>query len=276
MRPWYTFINGGNCMLGKIIGRGRTADVYEYGEDKVIKLFKENFGSSWVEREYKINKIASDFHCPTPEVYGLETVDGQTGIVFQKLVGLNISELLQRNPFKVKKYAVKAAKAHADIHLASTDELEDQYSFFERRIVSSEYLTEDQKSLLLTRLSELPKGNNLCHGDLHPENYIVADRYYIIDWTNAYSGHAASDIARSVLMLESPAAKEHIPRHLVLISSMITKTFHNSFVKEYCYISGMTEEEILAWKPTIVAARLCENIECEREWLLNILETTLT
>ena len=119
-------------MIGKLIGSGRTADVYEYGEGKVIKLFNENFDSSWIEREYKINKIANDFHCPTPKVYSLETVNGQTGIVFQKLVGSNIGELIFKDPSKVEEYSIKAANAHADIHRATTDELEDQYSFFHR------------------------------------------------------------------------------------------------------------------------------------------------
>lgn len=262
-------------MLGKLIGKGRTADVFEYGDDKVIKLFKGDLDSSWIEEEYKINKVANDFNCPAPIVYETATVNGRTGIVFQKLTGLTISELLQKYPFRVKEIAIKAANAHAEIHHATADTLEDQHSFFKRRILATDLISEEMKDKLTDYLKTLPFANYLCHGDLHPENYIVNEHYYIIDWTNAYSGDPASDIARSVLMLNSPSAEENVPIRLRWVASLIRNAYRKAYINQYLSVTNVTLEDIQAWRIIIVAARLCENIESEREWLLNILSTEL-
>ena len=40
--------------LGKKLGSGMTAEVYEIGNDNVLKLFLENIPTDWVEYEFKI------------------------------------------------------------------------------------------------------------------------------------------------------------------------------------------------------------------------------
>ena len=263
-------------MLGKCVGKGRTANVYEHGENKVVKLFEENTNKSWIENEYLINQITNEFDCPAPIVYELIELDGRSGIVFQKLNGLTISEMLQKHPLNAAKLGVKTADAHAKVHFAKTDKLQDQITVFEGRINSNDLLKDEDKHKIIQYLKTLPVLPNLCHGDLHPENYIVDHQHcYIIDWTNAYSGNPASDIARTLLMLESPVGKENIPKHLKLIAPVITRSFRKAFLKRYLEITDVTIEEVNAWKLPIHAARLCENIDCEREWLINIINVEL-
>jgi uncharacterized protein (TIGR02172 family) len=263
-------------MLGKCVGKGRTANVYEYGDTKVVKLFNKDTNKYWIENEYLINQIANEFDCPTPIVYDLIELDGRSGIVFQKLSGNTISELLQKNPVDASELGVRTADAHANVHFAKTDKLQDQTTEIEGRINSNNLLKDQDKQKIINYLKTLPVSSNLCHGDLHPENYLVDHEHcYIIDWTNAYSGHPASDIARTLLMLESPAGKEKIPEHLKLMASDIIFTFIKAFLNRYLEITDVTMEDVNAWKLPIYAARLCENIDCEREWLINIINIEL-
>jgi aminoglycoside phosphotransferase (APT) family kinase protein len=78
-------------------------------------------------------------------------------------------------------------------------------------------------------LLKLPNDTILCHGDLHPENYIVNDDYDIIDWSNGYYGHPASDIARTVLMFDSPEKFNNVPELFHEFVEPITRALKASF-----------------------------------------------
>lgn len=196
-------------MMLELIGEGRTASVFTYGDGKVIKLFNADIPRKWIEHEYNINKIANTFNCPTPKVYEIVDVDGREGIVFQRLSGSTITEMLIKYPFKIKQYALGAAKAHSKIHTVGTHALESQVDHTIHNINKTSYLSADIKSKIIKYLRNCPKDNKLCHGDLHPDNYLLVDgSYYVIDWTNAYSGNPAGDIARTILMLDTPYAKK--------------------------------------------------------------------
>ena len=56
-------------MLNELIGKGRTANIYKFDDNKVIKLFNEDVTKESIEYEYTITKIANTFHCQTPKVY---------------------------------------------------------------------------------------------------------------------------------------------------------------------------------------------------------------
>ncbi|MFD1910018.1 phosphotransferase family protein [Paenibacillus rhizoplanae] len=53
---------------------------------------------------------------------------------------------------------------------------------------------------MLSRLAELPDGEKLCHGDFHPDNILMDDKLWVIDWMTGVRGNPAADVARSVIM----------------------------------------------------------------------------
>src|SRR5262249_28319690 len=56
---------------------------------------------------------------------------------------------------------------------------------------------------LLERLSDLPDGDRLCHGDLHFANVMgQAGDASIIDWPSAMRGHPAADVCQSWLLMQ--------------------------------------------------------------------------
>ena len=42
-------------VFGKLIGQGRTAEVYEYSTGKIIKLFRNGIPANVIKNEYRIS-----------------------------------------------------------------------------------------------------------------------------------------------------------------------------------------------------------------------------
>lgn len=274
--------------IGKLIGSGRTADIHEYGEDKVIKLFHESTPEDWVDYEYKINLVACQFGCPCPKVHDKLLIDDRYGIVFDKIEGTTVTELLKKPMKSAKQIAMHTASAHAKVHKVAFgssghpfDEnsivLPRQYDYFKKRINATDALNEEEKKDVISYLLKLPDGLRLCHGDLHTDNYIVkGSKHVIIDWTNAYIGHPASDIARSLLLMQTPYGKQDIPGLMKPIASLIIQSYMSSFLRVYLSISDIRQSDVDAWLLPVAAARLQENVPYEREWLLGIIKDELS
>ena len=60
---------------GKLIGQGRTSEVFEWGTDKVLKLFRSNIPKEWVENEYKISSNIFKQLKVAPKVYEIVSID---------------------------------------------------------------------------------------------------------------------------------------------------------------------------------------------------------
>lgn len=72
---------------GAMIGKGMTAEVYEYGQDKILKLYFVGFQEKWIKYEQEIGSAINEGGLPSPAVYGLLDVDGRKGIMYQRING---------------------------------------------------------------------------------------------------------------------------------------------------------------------------------------------
>ena len=57
-----------NRDLGQPIGFGRTAEIYAWQEDQVLKLFYDWFGLENIEKEARITQAVHDSGLPVPAV----------------------------------------------------------------------------------------------------------------------------------------------------------------------------------------------------------------
>jgi len=273
--------------LGPLIGQGRTAEIYAYESDKVIKLYHSHIDESWIDHEHKINQIANQYNCPSPKVYEKIKIEERVGIIFERIDGSTVTDLLKKPWNKAEHIAMRTAAVHANIHKVSfgssghpfdenSIDLPRQNDYFKSKINDTDALSPEEKSEIIDYLSRLPEKLILCHGDLHTDNYIVMNRkHYVIDWTNAYIGNPASDIARSLLMMESPYGKEFLPPLIRPFISFIVHAYNKSFLRTYLSINNIKQGEINAWRLPVAAARLHENVPEEREWLLSIIQKEL-
>lgn len=249
-----------NMKKGRLIGQGRTAEVFEWGENKILKLFRQNIHKSLAENEYKISLDICERMATTPKVYGFKEIDNRNGIIYERIDGLTMMKLISLRPWKVKNLAHKLAELHKSIQQEFDFQLPRYKTILKENIASSELLSNDIKKKMYEYIEMLRDDNKLCHGDFHPDNvFVTKDRNVIIDWMTATQGNPLADVARTSIMFKFGVISEK-PYLEKKIINVLRNKFYSEYIKHYIDISEVSMEEIEQWELPIAAARLIEGI----------------
>jgi len=89
---------GGNGEGVVMVGVGNTAEVFDYGDGKVCKLFYEGYPKEAAEREFRNAKEVERLGFPVPKVFEMVESEGRTGIVYEKIIGKSMLECILENP----------------------------------------------------------------------------------------------------------------------------------------------------------------------------------
>ncbi|NIV38946.1 MAG: phosphotransferase, partial [Anaerolineae bacterium] len=167
---------------------GRTAEIYPFGDGKVLKLFFPTIPQAWIDKEVETGRYIQDAGLPVPKVYETVRRDGRAGVVYERIEGPSLLNQLGTKPWNVVRYARLLAGLHAQVHdVSAPPGLETQHEWATGGIPESAKLPEDLRDRILRLLASMPEGEQLCHGDFHPGNIIVTQRGpVIIDWMTAY------------------------------------------------------------------------------------------
>jgi uncharacterized protein (TIGR02172 family) len=251
------------------IGVGRTAEVWEHGEGIVLKLYMEEFPAAAVEQEFKISTYVYELGIRTPRPLELFESEGRSGILFQQIHGRSLLRMIGEKPWQLSKYAKQLAALHHDLHQLEGDRKFGVYKEQLRRgIIAAPMLTMEEKTVILEQLEKLPEGTKLCHGDFHPDNVLLDEEAWIIDWMTGITGNPAADAARSVLLLSMGAMPPGTPFFTKLITNIMRQKLNKGYIREYLRLSGRTYAEINAWILPVAAARLIEGVPvAEKEQL---------
>jgi Ser/Thr protein kinase RdoA (MazF antagonist) len=159
---------------GALIGAGRTADVYAWGDEQVLKLYQEWMPLRAIEREFETTRLARQAGLPVPAAEKMLQLDGRLGIVFERIVGKSMLKILEARPWQLVSIAHLLADYHARMHACSLPpKAPGQREQIEQGIAWAKDLSEDEKQSILAVLAHLPDGNAICHGDFHPDNILV-------------------------------------------------------------------------------------------------------
>jgi len=262
--------------LGQLIGKGRTAEVYRYDNERVVKLFLEGFPESLINYEFKANSIAQQSISNVPVVYEKLEHGERTGLLYEFVPDPNLSELIFRNPMRVLRLTTEFAQLHAEIHEIKAPELRTHENYIRNNIETADVPDSKRKTAVLEYLDKLPRGQSLCHFDYHFENIICSSRgLVVIDWMNAVCGSAYADAARTryILRYSVPTAKPSLMKRglIQIFRRVVTKRY----VKEYCRSAGCSQEEIDKCDLPILAGRLSENIPEEHITILQRIDSLL-
>jgi hypothetical protein len=69
------------------INQGRTAEVFDLGNGRIMKLFYKSFPAQAVENESNIANLIKDYNLPIPGFYGKVEQEGRTGLVYNPCLG---------------------------------------------------------------------------------------------------------------------------------------------------------------------------------------------
>jgi len=125
---------------GKLIAQGRTAEVFEWEKDKILKLFRPGLSKIMIEKEYEISANISNKLSLLPKVYKLIEIDNRSGIIYERINGITMMKVISSKPWKVKKEAQRLAELHKSIQQKVDSYIEKQIINFIRNKFYLEYI----------------------------------------------------------------------------------------------------------------------------------------
>lgn len=210
----------------KCIGKGNTAEVFEYAGNKALKLFYMNYPKFAVIREYQNATFVMKQNIPSPKVYEMMEWDHRYGILYERLYGKSMLEEIFAGG-NIDELLPQMIQLHQLILSHESKEMISYKSFLH----SIAYDHQD----LMDKIDHLPDGDFLLHGDFHPGNVWmnVDGSIYVIDFMNVCRGPKEYDIARSYYLIGEARLPEDTPG-LAKVKKMC-RILANVYLKEMGY-----------------------------------------
>ncbi len=262
--------------LGAPFARGRTAEIYAWGEHEILKLFYHGSPSHLVQHEVEMARRVSALNLPTPNFIGEIEIKGRRGIIFERVDGISMLQLNTARPWLVLKSAREFAELHAEIHRHDGEGLPPVRSDLVQAISSLEILPSDMQEGIRQVLDTLSDANALCHFDFHPDQVLVtANGSKVIDWMTARQGSPAADVAATAILFTFAQLPYGGPATHAIIQ-LWRGIFFRTYLSRYMALDkSVSRDQIRAWMIPIAAARLGERIRGEERPLLRFLRSSL-
>lgn len=184
----------------KFLGRGNTAEVFEYGNEKVCKLFFEGYPDEYAALEFQNAREMYKNKIRISKPFQMITIENRKGIIYERIEGRTLLNIMMEN------------ETNLDMLLNTFVNLQlNILSHHTKNVLSyKEYLIAILKSkkinnqVILNTINVLPDDDCLLHGDLHPNNILVMSdgTPVIIDFMNVCRGPALYDIARTYFLIK--------------------------------------------------------------------------
>ena len=254
-----------------LVGQGRTADIYVWDNNQILKLFHTGWSLSVVEQEAHISQIVHATGLPVPASGGMIEIEGRHGILFEHIDGPSMLHQLGAKPWTAIALLHAFADLHVRMHAHTMREFPSQRLHLTQEIRRASALPAKWTAAALAALDHLPDGNRLCHGDYHPDNVLMSPHgTIIIDWSEATAGNPIADVARTALIFRMGAPP---PGGMSRLLIGPTRAFAQSmYVRRYRKRYPALQAELAAWQLPIAAARLGEGIPEEQQQLLALIE----
>lgn len=260
--------------LGTPISSGRTAEIYHWDPERVLKLFYDWIALESIENEAQISRTIYENGLPVPQVGEMIRVNNRTGLIYQRINGISMFKLAQRKPWNMIRYLQRSAELHAEIHSRSiTTGLPSQRQVLQRYISQAVGLPRHLRAKALAALDAMPDGNQLCHGDFWAGNILVTPSgEVVIDWNRASCGNPLADLARTHNAAMAFLRTNQIRREFLSYGKSRWSQVKNSlfrtivrityplYLRRYFQLRPGGQEEYQRWLPIIAAARLVDEI----------------
>jgi len=259
---------------GTRIAGSASADVLAWDDGRVLKLYRPGYPAGAAAREAAHARAAHAAGVPTPAVLDVVAVDGRMGVVFERVDAPTMLARLIADSRMAETLAATMAAVHADMHGRAAASLPWQHSRLADKIGRAGGLTPQARGEALRALASLPRGQSICHGDLHPGNIVMTDAGpAVIDWLDATLGDPVADVTRTILLFEHAAAG---PLEHRAGTDRLRADFLAAYLRAYAERRPLPAERVQAWRLPVAAARLSEPLgAAEREALVDAVMTAL-
>lgn len=255
--------------IGSLVAAGRTSDVYEFGSGAVVKVPRPSVPRHWAAKEARFTAAVRELGAPAPAVLDVVEIDGRDAIVFERVDGRSMWQLIVENPCDVDAWGRDLAAVHRRILSAGLPgRMAGLVDRMRSKIEDAAQLADDEREDALRILGRLPRGAALLHGDLHPGNVLMKPAGpVVIDWFDASVGHPVADVVRSSVLirpLNGLAKKPHLPG----ANPSLLRALHDSYAAAMSDVLALPAEDLRQWEAVVAASRLAEDAEADESPLL--------
>lgn len=267
--------------LGQPMTIARSAEIYDLGNNKVLKLFHANISDDAAKWEFRnaTEAYALDEDSSLPsriQVHGEVSIDGRYGIIMDFINGKTLTQNIEKNPLRVVGYSQRLAKTHVAMHAMKADGLRDIREIISAYLddQSMQFLSTRQKAACRRYLSHLPKGNALIHMDFHTDNVLVTPYKDIaIDWATGAKGDRSADLAMTYFLFNEAELYPGISKFQEVLYSLFRRTIYKAYFKHYAALAGVSRRELrnqmAQWQLAILIARL---VTCQAPSEIDVLQ----
>jgi aminoglycoside phosphotransferase (APT) family kinase protein len=192
---------------GRLIGSGRSADVYELNDGRVLRRYRIKAD---VEHEARLMRYLWSAGFPFPEVYDAAGTD----MVMARLRGADMLSDLARRPWLARRHARTLARMHDQLH----------------EIVAPPWLPRPFSAGGSGRSSsQASTADRVMHLDLHLGNVVLGEAGpVVIDWSNGAAGPPGADVAMAALIMRISEVDE-LPLPIRLIAGLVRRSVVRQF-----------------------------------------------
>lgn len=258
-----------------LFAQGCQAQIYLYGENKVLRVLRDPQDEDLLLNEIEIMKSLSNTVVHVPKVYEFLTIEGRSAVVVERIFGDTMLTDLRKHPLSILNKAKVLASLHISLAQNGTvNNLKPMKSRARFLTGSTDLLKPELKAFVYGLIDELPEGNELCHGDFHPGNILMKEsKNFIIDWFGAYKGDLLSDVAHTYLILTNVPRFSGINpiRHFVMkqSGSLLARKYLRAFKKQRPF----DESVFSKWLVVKAAERISYGLPTEKPRLFAFIET---
>ncbi len=254
---------------GRLLATGRTSDVYTLGSDSVVKVPRFGVPAHWATMEARIAHSVHGLGLPTPEVRDVVAVNGRDAVVFERIYGPSMWDMLRADGSRLSELTDLMIDVQREINaFDGPDGVPNLLRRTQAKIDEAELLTCVEREQVVAMTDDLSQGSSLCHGDLHPGNILMGPGGpVVIDWFDAGVGHRAADTVRTSLLIR-PSAAAGQASHLPGASDGQLNRLHQRYLSGVVADIGATGAELLRWERVLAAGRLAEQLDGNDDELL--------
>jgi len=262
---------------GPLLGQGRTAEVYAWGDFQVLKLFFTTWPVEWIHQEARVARVVHEAGLASPAAGDIVEVEGRLGIVYERIDGPSMLEDVLRHPWRLVSAAHQFADLHLAMHRRTLEELPSGRDLLAGLLRAAPRLTDQVRTQLLGKLDQLPAGEAICHGDYHPDNILMTRRGpIVIDWMSVTRGHPLADVAGTSLLfrvVDIPSTVGTLTRGLI---EVVRRVFLSLYLRRYFKYSPQRRAQLDDWGPPMAAAYLGQGLTSQEEdRLISIIDAAL-
>ncbi len=232
------------------LAHGRSSEVYERDGDRVIKVFHTDIDDAQIDQEVRDSVLMHDLGATPIGCYGEGDLDGRRGIVFDRIHGIALTAVAEKNILALGRVARTLADEHARLHEIHTDDLPDVREHAASLLGTAPFaeLDDRERAQLAAQLRALPAGRAILHLDFHPQNVFTHnDGYAIIDWQATCAGHPAADVAMTRFLFTEAELFPGTPALKRALYTAVRRVMLRFYLRQYRARTGMTDEQIEQW-----------------------------